>query len=139
MKRYSLTSESFKGEVIFVFNDLNLLESFDTSGAELTEKQQIYILKELPRELAEVKRVLGKSVSAKLTEVNNEITFEQFWKRYDPPALSKKKKKALPRWNRMTQSERNKAYYYIPKYESKMRGEAKMYAETYLNSEIWND
>jgi hypothetical protein len=139
MKRYSLTSDAFEGEVIFVFNDLNLLESFDTSGAKLSEKQQVFILRELPRELAEIKKVIGSSVSAKLTEVTQDITFEQFWKRYDPPALSKKKKRALPRWNRMSQSERNKAFYYIPKYESKMRGEAKMYAETYLNSEIWND
>lgn len=139
MRRFVLTSDAFTGEVEFIFNDSGLLESFTTAAAQLSERQQVFILKELPRELSEIKKVISNSVSAKLTEVNNDITFDQFWKRYDPPALSKKKKKALPRWNRMSQSERNKAYYFIPKYESRMRGEGKMYAETYLNSEIWND
>jgi hypothetical protein len=139
MKRYSLTSESFTGEVIFVFNDFNLLESFDTTGAQLSEKQQVFLLKSLPRDLAELQNLITKSISAKITEINSDITFDQFWKRYNPPPLSKKKKNALPRWNRMSQTERNKAYYFIAKYELKRGFEGKMYAETYLNSEIWND
>ncbi|MFH1121770.1 MAG: hypothetical protein V1775_18260 [Bacteroidota bacterium] len=139
MKRFVLTSDAFTGEVEFIFNDLGLLYSFSMSNAQLSEKQQVFIIKELPRELNEIKRVIGTSQSAKITEVAIEITFEMFWKRYDPPANSKKKKKALPRWNKMSKAEQMKAYYHISKYESNMRGEAKMYAETYLNSELWNN
>jgi hypothetical protein len=139
MKEFTLTSSSFTGEVIFEFNDVGLLMSFSAKAANLSEKQQVFLLKNLPRELAEVKAMLEKSPNAKFTELQREITFEMFWNRYDPPANSKKKKKALPRWNKMSKAERAKAFYYIAKYEGNMRGEAKMYAETYLNSELWNN
>jgi hypothetical protein len=137
MKRYSLTSQAFTGEVIFVFNDFNLLESFDTSGAQLSEKQQIFILRELPRELSEMQKVLGNSNSAKLTEVSVDITFETFWKRYRAP-LNSKKKLAENCWKRLSQARRNLAYNFIPIYESRMEpGVSKLYAETYLNSGPW--
>lgn len=137
MKRYSLTSSSFTGEVIFVFNDFSLLESFDTSGAQLSEKQQIFILRELPRELFEMERVVEKSSSAKLTELTSEITFEMFWKRYRAP-LNSKKKLAENCWKRLSQARRNLAYNFITIYESRMEpGVGKLYAETYLNSGPW--
>ncbi|KAF0198455.1 MAG: hypothetical protein FD170_4001 [Bacteroidetes bacterium] len=137
MKRYSLTSSSFTGEVIFVFNDFNLLESFDTSGAQLSEKQQIFILRELPRELYEMERVVGNSTSAKLTELSAELSFEMFWKRYKAP-LNSKKKQAENCWKRLTHARRSLAYKFIPIYESRMEpGVAKLYAETYLNSGPW--
>lgn len=139
MRTFSLTTPAFEGEVIFEFNDLNLLVSFDTKGAQLSEQQQIFLLKGLPRELAEVKAMLERSPRAKFTEIKQEVTFEMFWKRYNPPANSKKSKKALPRWNRMSKAEQVKAFNFISKYENNMRGEAKMYAETYLNSNLWND
>jgi len=137
MRRFSLTSSGFTGEVIFVFNDLNLLESFDTSGAQLSEKQQIFILRELPKELFEMERVVEKSSSAKLTELTGEITFEMFWKRYRAP-LNSKKKLAENSWKRLSQARRNLAYNFITIYEQRMEpGVSKLYAETYLNSGPW--
>ncbi len=139
MVKYSLTSTAFEGEVIFTFNDSGLLESFDSSGAELSEKQQVFMLKELPRELCEVKRVLGGSVSAKLTEIKQEVTFEMFWSRYDEKIRSSKKK-SLAKWSRMSRSQQSKAFYFISKYEmSILQGVAKKYAESYLNAELWNN
>ncbi|KAF0199010.1 MAG: hypothetical protein FD170_3938 [Bacteroidetes bacterium] len=139
MKTYSLTSPHFTGEVLFQFNDVGLLLSYDAKEATLSEKQQVYLLRHLPRELSEVKNMLEKSPDAKFEEVKLDITFELFWKRYNAP-LNSKKKAALARWNRMSQSERNRAYYFIHIYESRMQpGVAKMYAETYLNSELWNN
>lgn len=139
MVKYSLTSTAFEGEVIFTFNDSGLLESFDSSGAELSEKQQLWILRELPRELAEIKRVLGSSTSAALTEIKQEITFAMFWNRYDEKIKSSKKKSLL-KWSRMNKTEQAKAFYFISKYEMNIpQGVAKKYAESYLNAELWNN
>lgn len=139
MKKYSLTSAAFEGEVIFCFNDAGLLESFDSSGAELSEEQQIFMLKKLPRELCEVQRVIGTSPTAKMLEIKQEITFEMFWNRYDEKIRSSKKK-SLARWNRFNKSDQAKAYYFIGKYEMSIaQGVAKKYAESYLGAELWNN
>lgn len=136
---YSLTSVAFEGEVLFTFNDSGLLESFDISGAELSKKQHLWILKELPRELCEIKRVMGSSVSASMTELKKEITFEMFWQRYNEKIKSSKKK-SLAKWNRMVKTDRAKAFYFISKYEMNIpNGVAKKYAESYLNAELWNN
>lgn len=139
MKRYSLTSTAFNGEVIFEFNEFGLLEKFDLSAAELSEKQQLYILRDLPRELPELNRVLGDSKTAKLTEVTSQITFAMFWDRYNEKSRSSKKK-SEKRWDRMSKTNQFKAYHFIFKYESNLRpGTVKKYAETYLNDELWNN
>jgi len=138
-RRFILTSTAFEGDVIFEYNEGGLLERYDISGASLSENQHIWMLKNLPRELCELQRVLGNSGTAKLTEVSEEITFDKFWNRYDEKDRSSKKK-ALAKWNRMSKSQQAKAYWYIPKYFSSIPlGVAKKYAETYLNAELWNN
>lgn len=138
MRRFVFTSTAFDGEVHFEFED-DLLIKFDQSEATLTEKQQIFLLKRLPRELAEVQKLLDGSPGAKFTEILEDITFDRFWNRYDEKIRSSKKK-ALQKWNRLSQLDRNKAFYFIGKYEMSIpNGVAKKYAETYLNSELWNN
>jgi len=139
MKKYLLTSTAFTGEVEFTFNDLGMLGSFDASRADLSAVQQLWILKQMPEQLSEVQRVLGDSKTATLTEVKEELTFDQFWNRYDEK-LRSSRKKAQARWNRMNESEQLKAYRYITRYEQSIpAGVMKKYAETYLNSELWNN
>lgn len=139
MKKLSFTSGAFTGEVLLVFNDLGLLVSYDATQAQLSEKQQRWFNSRLPQELSEVKRVLSGSSTAKLTELSIDVTFELFWHRYNAPRNSKK----IPSercWNRLSQAQRNKAFYFIPIYESHMEpGVAKLYAETYLNSGPWRN
>lgn len=139
MTTYSLTSEAFTGEVVFSFNDAGLLISYDATGANLSEKQQIFLLRNIPRELAEVKAMLANSPSAKFVQINKEITFDMFWNRYDEKTRSSKKT-AETVWKRMSVTDRNKAYWFIPKYFSSiLPGVPKKYAETYLRKELWNN
>lgn len=139
MKKLSFTSGAFTGEVILIFNELGLLTGYDSSHAELTEDQQKWFLQKLPRELSEVERVLAGSPTAKLTEIAEEITFEIFWNRYNEKIRSSRKK-AMLKWNRMSQADRTKAFHFVAKYEMNIpNGVAKKYAETYLNSELWNN
>lgn len=136
---YSLTSNSFEGEVLFHFNEARLLEKFDFTAATLTEKQQTFILRNLPRELAELHKLAESSSNLSLQELTTEVSFEQFWNRYNEKIRSSKKKAARV-WDRLSKIDQVKAFNYINKYEiNLLPGTAKKYAETYLGAELWNN
>jgi len=139
MKKYSLTSTHFEGEVIFEFTDDGTLAHYDSRGANLTAKQLSWISQSMPHHLAHIKNLIVKSKSAKITEIKEEITFDRFWNRYNYKDRSSKKR-ALQKWNRMSLTERKKAYDFIGRYEMTLKaGIDRKYAETYLNAELWNN
>lgn len=139
MKQLIFTSEAFNGEVFLEFGDNGMLSKYDISNATLSIRQQEWFLQRLPTRLEDVKRILENSQTGKLTEVKNEITFEMFWNRYNDKVNSSKRK-AETRWNRMTKADQIKAYNFINRYEQNIpAGVRKKYAETYLNTELWNN
>lgn len=133
-----MTSSAFKGEIRLVYNDLEMLTNCDLTQAQLTLQQHTWFLKRLPTGLEDLKLLITNS-TAKLNEVNQEITFDTFWKRYnDRDRSSKKKSEKI--WNRLSQADQVKAYVYISTYEAnRPKGTEKKYAETYLNAEQWNN
>ncbi|MFD1816405.1 hypothetical protein SAMN04515674_12176, partial [Pseudarcicella hirudinis] len=76
----------------------------------------------------------------RIIEIEENLTFEQFWERYAHKQLSNKKRTQV-KWNKMTEAERLKAFLFIPKYEHLVmkQGIQKKHAETYLNAELWNN
>lgn len=139
MKHYQLTSETFTGEVDFYFNDDGLLVRYDTSKAEITQTQQLFILRNLPTSIEMLKVIFSKSPNAKIQEVIKDVTFDMFWNRYDDKATSSRKKTQVA-WNKLSKSDQIKAYRYIDRYfQSLPRGTRKKYATTYLNDELWNN
>ena len=135
MKKYILISKSYTGEIIFIFSK-GILAMFDTRGAELNDQQRAWVLSHLPRNEQALKLYDSKF---SITVVEQAVTFEQFWDRYDDKEHSSKKR-TLAKWNKMPASEQVKAYNYIKKYNSTiLQGCAKKYAETYLNAELWNN
>lgn len=137
--KYSITSTAWQGEIIVEYSESQLLVNCDLSGATLSEKQHMWFLKNLPRELYELQKLIDNAPTAKIMPVNQDITFDQFWKRYQAPPNSKKKV-ALARWNKLSKADKVKAFNHIRKYELNMQQwQSKMYAETYLNSELWNN
>lgn len=145
-KKFVVTSTAWHGEVELMYSDETLdnkdgnmlLVLLDIRRAELSEQQHVWFLRSMPRELFGLEEKL-KGSSATLTELAINVTFDMFWHRYNPPANSKKKE-SLNKWNRMPESERVLAYNHIAKYERNMKSwQTKMYAETYLNSYLWNN
>jgi hypothetical protein len=144
MKTFLLTSTEFEGEVLFRFDDEGLLQQFDSSGATLNAKQMRWLNSALPRTLNELKAIFKKTKSSTLTEQKQTgATFEMFWyaspRRARWPANSSKKK-AEKKWNQLSQRQRDRAYNYLETYLRQIPdGVAMMYAETYLNKELWNN
>jgi hypothetical protein len=139
MRTFLITADFFSGEIEFTYSDEGYLTSFNASRATLSEKQHQFIIKRLPQHVSEVAEKLGSISDVRLNEVINKVTFNTFWNRYNEKVRSSKKKAEL-KWMRMSQGERNKAYYFISKYEASIpQGVPKKYAETYLNAELWNN
>ena len=139
MKTFLLTSAKFTGEIELRYNDDNLLLSYELR-ATLSEEQKRYFLTYMPRSINDLQVIFGGSQTVKITEIKADpVTFEQFWNRYDDK-LNSSKKKAETRWDRMKVADREKAYRHIGFYFANIpHGTRKKYAETYLNSEIWNN
>ena len=136
MKIFKLTSPSFKGAVIFKYNNLNLLILADYSEAELTPAQLSFMLKNQPNQ-PDFNAIKGNT--GIIEEVSEKVTFEMFWIRYDD-RLNSSKKKTQQKWNKMSERDQSEAYNYINTYFLNLPyGTRKKYAETYLNSEIWNN
>jgi hypothetical protein len=145
-KKYIITSSAWIGEVELIYSD-EMLESkdgnmllvmLDVRRAELSEKQHIWFLKSC-REFSEFAPKIKTAPGVVITEIDIEVTFDMFWKRYRAPENSKKKS-ALLAWNRMPKAEQVKAFNHIPKYERGIQSwQTRQYAETYLNSDLWNN
>lgn len=136
---FILTSTQFEGDVILEFNEQDRIARFDMTAAKLSVQQQDYILNGLPKEASEIERLILHSKTARLTEINRDITFEMFWDKYNEKVRSSRKR-AQTKWIKMKKSEQIKAYNFISKYESNiLPGTEKKYAETYLNAELWNN
>lgn len=143
-KTYLFTSTAFSGEVVFTFNQENILLKYDTTGATMNAAQLQWITAKLPKTLSQLQAVLKASKGAKLTEQKQTgVTFDMFWFRPDGRARwpgNSSKIKTQKRWNQLSQRQRDMAYNYLETYMANIPdGIAMMYAETYLNKQLWNN
>lgn len=133
-----MTASAWTGEIRLQYNDLDMLINCDLQNAQLSQEQHRWFLRRLPIGLAELQDLISNS-SARMIEINQEITFESFWNKYNDKVRSSRKK-AERIWNRLSKADQAKAYVYISTYEaSRPKGVEKKYAETYLNAELWNN
>jgi len=136
MKVFHMTSPAFEGYIEFAFNDNGLLNKMSVH-TRLGDKQHVYLLKNLPREIIELGAFKGGSVT--ITEIKQEIGFDMFWDKYDDKVNSSRKR-TLEKWNKMKPADRARAFWYISKYFGSIpSGTRKKFAETYLNAELWNN
>ena len=78
MKRYSLTSSKFWGEVIYEFGDDGSLSLFDLRSAELTLSQKKAMFNCVPTHVDSI--LIVKTEHSTITEIKQEITFDMFLK-----------------------------------------------------------
>ena len=138
MRTFLLTSPVWTGEIRIEYNDLGMMIKCDLAEAQLSQQQHLWFLRRMPVELETLQELIRNS-TARMVEVNQEITFESFWNRYNDKVRSSRKK-AERIWGRLSKADQAKAYAFISTYEaSRTAGVAKKYAETYLNAELWNN
>lgn len=133
----TMTSDRFKGSLIFRYNESGHLASF-TSDTVLTSKQQELIASAFPWTLELAKVFMHNNPSATYLVQEDCLTFDMFWNKYNDKVRSSRKK-TLKKWNSMAKTEQAKAYFYVPRYFKSMGTAEKKYATTYLNDELWNN
>ena len=90
------------------------------------------------QKMAELMR--RKNPKIQIVEIQDEITFEQFWEAYNYKVGNKKR--VMRRWQAMPLPERAKAIQHIRKYNFYLAHHPNIerkYPETYLNAEEWNN
>lgn len=139
MKKYSITSSHFTGEVVLTFSEGGCLLDMDFSGSRMSEQQQTWLLRNMPVAEEAMKLAVNSAPSLRLQEIPDTVTFEAFWNAYDDKIASSKRR-CLVKWDKMTPTEQVRAYRYIGTYFRNLpAGTRKKYAETYLNAELWNN
>lgn len=134
---YSITSPKYNGVVTVEYVN-GILKSFNFNEADLGVKGHSWFLAnlQLPEELFLQKL---KANPFTVTGADKQLTFTMFWDAYDHKTSSSKKK-AETTWNRLSSQQQILAYMFVHRYFKNIPpGVAKKYAETYLNSEIWNN
>lgn len=138
-RKLLLTSSLYDGEIEFIFNEDGLLIGFD-NRMELDRDAHINFLRILPKssDALEELGVKYKDIAVKCVD----ITFVMFWEKWfqHREKDNSSKKRAEIKWNKMSKDARMKAYDYIYRYFYRLPvGVMPKYAETYLNSELWNN
>lgn len=137
MRVFEITTKNNEGNVIVKFLDDGGFGGIDFTGINLTKKQIDWFMHNIPVSVDNI----GVYAQAKLGvyEVIDSVTFDMFWRRYDDK-LNSSRKRTLAKWDKMSVKDRVSAYNFIPKYFANIpTGTRKKYAETYLNSELWNN
>ena len=136
MSKYLLTFPGIEGEIEFVYDDGEILQSVTFSGNFPIDMRGA-ILRMAPTTPERLQSINWKT--GVVTPIEAMVTFEMFWDRYNDKARSSKVKTERV-WNKMPEGERTKAYRYINRYKSSIpQGVCMKYATTYLNDQMWNN
>lgn len=136
-KFHVVTTKSPEG-IIYSYNRKN--EQF--AGLEIKEEN-------MPGEtlkliLANIRITLSeflswiKTVNAECVEMQIKLSFDMFWDKYNDKERSSKKRSQRI-WEKLSEENQIKAYYYYDRYNRNRGSAEKKYCETYLSAEMWNN
>lgn len=132
MRTYEYFSAGFQANVRLTYTE-GLLSVVDvetyTGNFNSGDKAHFYILEDNFLNNCKANKI-------RFTEIEREITFEMFWKRYK---YTPDKQLAIQAWNKLTKAEQLKAYDWIPTYDAQLKnsGLARKYAVRYLKDKPW--
>ncbi len=137
MAKYIVTTKSGVN-MLFTYNEQGQLVEYSTHDA-LTIQQSNWLARHFPT-THELLRTLIARYGWQVKEVPQDLSFTAFWNAYRHKVGNKKRAERL--WNGLSKEDKAKAIAYLPRYESYLAqnpGIAKLYPETYLNQERWNN
>ncbi|MGV0854625.1 hypothetical protein ACTS95_08085 [Empedobacter brevis] len=135
-KKYIVTSDLFKGEVIYEYNLNGWLISFQNNAKDTVVGIAKFFYKNLPYTLDMMQEWLEKAKSFKVEEVPADISFDRFWEEYGKHGTKSVAKK---KYEKLKPIEQLSAFLHLPKERDKKKldGTAMPYAETYINQKRW--
>lgn len=138
--QYILTGKSSPVKVVFKYDLNGLLTGFEIEGVE-DEKQLAHLFwsERFPFPYAERHIPDVEALGwFNITKVEDDLSFERFWRVY---GLKVSKKKAEKLWERLSKADRIKVFLHLPKYETYLqkKGIEKAYPDTYLRNAKYED
>ncbi|MCW5900456.1 MAG: hypothetical protein KIT10_14420 [Flavobacteriales bacterium] len=132
--RYLITGTKSPGRVILGYDGNGLLSEVQVEDMP-NETAQVWPFRHAPLREQDVKAVF-RAAHLKLTVLN--VTFEDFWRKYD---YKEGKKDTMKAWERMPEASRQLAFDYISRYKDACRRDRKhlQYPASYLRAERWLD
>lgn len=138
MRKFLISSPKFSGNIEMVFNQEEVLVSLSFANAQLSIGQIQYVIKNTPV-IMDGLNVCEAFKGAMIAEHTYEITFEMWFDKY---SFKRNKKPAEKIWVKMNVGDRAKAFYSIDAYNRYLKKNTwlnKMYPDTYLRNEHYND
>lgn len=141
---YVMTGASLNGTgVYWRFDKAGRLVAFEIK-ADLPDKQYEWLLTNLPKTeqffLTTLKRGLESKGNVQIHLVEHDLSFQKFWDRYDYKVGKKKRAERL--WKALSKDNKVKALQHLKKYNYHLAQNPhiqRLYPETYLNQERWNN
>ena len=137
MKKYAVKTTRFEGTVVYGFGDDERLCLMQIDGVheQHAHKQLCSVL---PINEAHLMAWKTKAPHLTITELLEDISFENFWERYN---YKHGRQEAEAAYKKLTDTEKALAIKAIPAYDRYCadKGIAKAYAQKYLNKKRFND
>lgn len=141
MKRFKITAwdTEFRGFIVLGYDGYLVEFVNNTDMSNGWRKRFFDILQIHQSHFKGFKKRLEESGSFRVEEFKESIEFASFWKKYDVKDGSKKRAETL--WKKLSTTQKYKALFFIDRYNEQIKksGVGKMYADTYLRREIWNN
>lgn len=138
MKNYILTFIGLEASMLLSYNEKDLCVEWTLNG-DLPHDKYVKLVQHFPWRI-DILKEWGKKPNISVRESEPDLSFENFWEVY---AYKKgNKKRAITLWKTLSKANKAAALAYLPKYESHLavnKGQSKLYAETYLNQQRWNN
>jgi hypothetical protein len=136
-KKYILTSELIKGEIVFKYNLKGYLSSVEIAASGMKLEVFNWIWENLPKTTKEVDEYIQRAKNFRIQEVPEDLSFERFWLEYGHKVG--KKMMTQNAWKKLSQHDKIAALIYIPKLKKikEREGTQMPYPQTYLNQKYW--
>ncbi len=138
MSKYVLRSNKLNGTLLFEYDDQGVIKEF-VKDAKMDEHQLAYLMLNFPVTESLLKKQ-AKNNNWKLSLVDQDLSFDNFWQTYAYKVGNKKRAERL--WNALSKANKAKALDYLTRYETFLLQNpsiSKLYPETYLNQQRWNN
>lgn len=138
MKRFLIAAPAYTGDAELIFDTVGKLVRFDITKTNMRPEVLQEFKERVPIHIDNLTAAF-EGVKVTITEADFEISFEQFWKKYNKKI---NKIRCIPLWNKLTKNEQLKAYLGIDIYDRFLRKEGfrtKLDPENYLRNRTWEN
>ena len=140
-RKFLITTTLSPDGIVYYYSESGLFVGVKIMQETLSEPQRKSILNTLHTNVDAFlswAKMFSKDSGAEVVELQQDITFNMFWTKYNDKDRSSKKR-SLALWTKLDKANQVKAYYHYDKYNRKRGNAEKKYCETYLSAELWNN